>query len=486
MSWLRKSLLVAGTLLTLTTPVHAQLSGRPIDLWVSGGIESFDARDFIQDAPAFEGGAGYRWSPRLSLQASFLASPSKRDLAGEPDHIFSWAGADLRWTMRDPSGRVVPYFLTGFGFGRSIGDVTGLNERGAPSLGLGVQVNMLGNERTYLKLQARDVMMRESGSFEASHHVNATLGLSYSFGGKSLDRDLDGVRDWIDECPDTPVGAKVDAKGCPIDTDGDKVFDGLDKCEDTPRGCEVDPKTGCSIDRDGDGVCDGLDNCADTPAGAKVDARGCPIDSDGDKVFDGLDKCENTPTGAVVDTSGCPVDQDGDGIADGIDQCPNTPAGLQVDPNGCPIEVSERETQLLDMGVIRLQDVNFDVGKASIRPESFPVLDEVAAILLQYPSLQIEIGGHTDNTGGADKNQKLSEMRAKAVLGYLGQKYPTLDSSAFTTVGYGQTQPVATNATALGKAQNRRVDFKVLNADVLKVEREKRRFLKKGEPTPGN
>ncbi len=486
MSWLRPSLLAASAVLALSAPAHAQLAGHPIDFWVAGGVEGFDARDFIQDAPAFEGGAGYRWSQRLTVQASFLASPSKRDLPGEPDHLFSWAGADLRWTFRDPAERVVPYLLTGFGFGRSIGDLTGLNERGAPSLGLGVQVSLLGNQRTYLKLQARDVMLREAGAAEASHHVNATLGLSYSFGGKAKDRDLDGVRDWLDQCEQTPVGAKVDAKGCPLDSDGDKVFDGLDKCEGTPRGGEVDPKTGCIIDTDGDGVCDGLDACADTPAGAKVDARGCPLDTDGDKVFDGLDQCENTPVGAEVDDKGCPKDTDGDGVFDGLDQCPNTPAGLKVDPNGCPIEVSERETQLLDMGLIRLQDVNFDVGKASILPESFPVLDEVAAILLQYPALKIEIGGHTDNTGGADKNQKLSEMRAKSVLGYLGQKFPTLDTSAFTTAGYGQSQPVATNATSLGRAKNRRVDFKVLNADVLKVEREKRRFLKKDEPTPGN
>ncbi len=486
MSWLRQSLFVAGSLLALTVPAHAQLAGQPMDFWISGGIQSFDARDFIQDAPGFETGVGYRWSPRMTLQGLFLAAPTKRDLAGEPDHIFSWAGADLRWTFREPSDRVVPYLLTGFGFGRSIGDLTGLNERGAPSLGVGVQYNLLGNQRTYLKFQARDVMMRESGASSMSHHVSATLGLSYAFGGKSKDRDLDGVRDWADQCADTPVGAKVDAKGCPIDSDGDKVFDGLDKCEGTPRGCEVDPKTGCIIDTDGDGICDGLDNCADTPKGAKVDARGCPIDSDGDKVFDGLDACENTPKGAEVDDKGCPKDTDGDGSPDGLDQCPNTPAGLKVDPNGCPIEVSERETQLLDMGLIRLQDVNFDVGKAVILPESFKVLDDVALILLQYPALKIEIGGHTDNSGGADKNQKLSEMRAKSVLGYLGQKFPTLDTSTFTVVGYGQSQPVASNATALGKAKNRRVDFKVLNADVLKVEREKRRFLKKGEATPGN
>jgi OOP family OmpA-OmpF porin len=187
-----------------------------------------------------------------------------------------------------------------------------------------------------------------------------------------------------------------------------------------------------------------------------------------------------------VDAKGCPVDTDGDGVADGIDQCPATPAGLKVDVNGCPIEVSEKETQLLDTGMIRLQNINFDTNKASLKPESFPVLDEVAAILLQYPALNLEIGGHTDNTGTKVKNVALSEARAKSVLNYLLQKYPTLDGSKFTTVGYGPMVPVAPNGTALGRAKNRRVEFKVTNADVLKIEREKRRFLKKDEGAPAD
>jgi len=472
-------------LLALAAPARAQVAGHVVEAAVGGGLAQFDARDHIQPGVLGTGVIGYRWSTGLTFEYAWLGSLTKRDaLLNETDHTFSWTGLDLRWNLRDPSERFTPYLLTGFGFGRSHDkDLVRISRRGTGSAGAGVVMSLFGQERTSLRLQVRDVFMQEVDARSFSNHLAVTAALQFTFRGRSKDQDLDGVRNWLDECPNTPFGAKVDAKGCPIDSDGDGVFDGLDKCDGTPSGAKVD-KDGCPIDSDGDGVPDGIDVCDSTAQGARVDAKGCPMDTDGDGVFDGIDQCDNSPKGAVVDEKGCPVDTDGDGVPDGLDQCPNTPAGLRVDPNGCPIEVSEKETQLLDTGMIRLQDINFDIGKAVIKPESFPLLDEVAAILLQYPTLTIEIGGHTDNTGSKPKNLKLSEDRAKAVLGYLMQKFPTLDASNFTAVGYGSEAPVASNGTALGRAKNRRVEFRVTNAEVLKIEREKRRFLRRDEPAP--
>ena len=471
------------------SPAAAQVAGRPIEVSAGGGSVTFDARDQLERGLLGTGALAYRWSTGLTFEAAWLGSITKRNPQyplGELDHEFSWLGMDLRWSLRDPSEKVTPYLITGFGFGRSNDrEVVNIARKGSPSVGAGIIFAVPGQERLGLRLQVRDVMMREPNATAFSNHIGITAGLQMSFRGKSKDQDLDGVRNWIDKCPDTPIGAKVDATGCPVDSDGDGVWDGLDKCEGTPKGARVD-KDGCPLDGDGDGVPDGVDVCDSTAAGARVDARGCPMDSDGDGVFDGIDQCEGTPRGATVDARGCPVDSDNDGVADGIDQCPNTPAGLKVDPNGCPIEVSEKETQLLNTGVIRLQNINFDLNKATIKPVSFPVLDEVASILLQYPTLRLEIGGHTDNTGNKVKNVTLSEARAKSVLNYLLQKYPTLDATSFTAVGYGSEVPVASNATSLGRARNRRVEFKVTNAEVLKIEREKRRFLEKNEPTPKN
>ena len=169
------------------------------------------------------------------------------------------------------------------------------------------------------------------------------LGASVDSRGCPADTDGDGVLNGIDACPNTPTGATVDARGCPHDQDGDGVFDGIDQCPNTPQGATVDAK-GCPPtpppppDSDGDGVNDLLDKCPATPAGATVDPTGCPIDSDHDNVWDGLDKCPNTPVGATVDATGCPHDQDGDGVLDGIDRCPGTVPGTPVDAAGCPLD----------------------------------------------------------------------------------------------------------------------------------------------------
>jgi len=89
-----------------------------------------------------------------------------------------------------------------------------------------------------------------------------------------LDTDGDGVNDDKDNCPDTPILATVDQRGCPLDTDGDGVYDYLDQCPGTPYGVSVD-KWGCPSDADRDGVLDDNDMCPDTPYGAKVNAEGC-------------------------------------------------------------------------------------------------------------------------------------------------------------------------------------------------------------------
>src|SRR6266568_2351129 len=278
-------------------------------------------------------------------------------------------------------------------------------------------------DRAALRLEVRGVYAPSTGfaGGDWAGHVVGSLGLSvFTRSGPAPDQDHDGVPDRRDACPDTPVGATVDARGCPTDSDRDGVYDGLDQCPGTP-------------------------------AGAHVNAKGCPADADGDGVLDGLDQCPGTPAGARVDAKGCPADSDGDGVLDGLDHCPGTPAGTRVDAAGCPILFTPERTPVILRGVM------FEIGKSALKPESFTVLDIVAQSLNANPDIRIEIAGYTDNTGSSATNLRLSQTRADAVRAYLGSK--GVAPSRMVAKGYGAVDPIAANTTVAGRAQNRRVEL---------------------------
>ena len=122
---------------------------------------------------------------------------------------------------------------------------------------------------------------------------------------------------------------------------------------------------------------------------------------------------------------------------------------------------------------------DLETGKSDLTPDSKPVLDTVGQVLSRWPELRIEIGGHTDSRGSDALNQKLSDARAKAVLEYLLAAFPALKADQFAAKGYGESKPLVPNTNQLNMAKNRRVEFVVLNKDVLKREVEKRRMLEK-------
>jgi len=206
-------------------------------------------------------------------------------------------------------------------------------------------------------------------------------------------------------------------------------------------------------DTDGDGVTDDLDRCPGTPAGTPVDSTGCPVpqDDDGDGVVNENDKCPGTPAGKKVDAVGCEVDgdDDEDGILNSVDQCPTTPKGERVNNVGCPLD---RE--------LLLQGVKFETNKATLLPESIPILDNAIATLKRYPHVNIEVAGHTDSRGAEAYNEQLSARRAETVLKYLQDGGVT---NAMTSRGYGEAQPIASNDTDDGRQQNRRVVLRALN-----------------------
>lgn len=155
------------------------------------------------------------------------------------------------------------------------------------------------------------------------------------------------------------------------------------------------------------------------------------------------------PAPAPPPPPAAPADSDGDGVTDDIDRCPDTPRGVAVDATGCP-----------QRGSITLEGVTFELNSAQLTAESFRVLDEVAAQLMKYPRLRIELQGHTDSTGPDDYNLALSQKRAEAVRDYLISR--GVAASQLTARGLGEAQPIDDNRTREGRARNRRVVMFVL------------------------
>jgi len=143
-------------------------------------------------------------------------------------------------------------------------------------------------------------------------------------------------------------------------------------------------------------------------------------------------------------------DLDGDGVPNERDKCPNTRPGAVVDLDGCEVEA-----------VIELEGVYFDFDKATIKPEGKAVLNEAAALLKKHERVVVEVAGHTDSVGSDAYNQGLSERRANAVKDYLTAQGVT--ATRLTARGYGEAQPVASNDTDAGRAENRRVELIVLD-----------------------
>jgi len=488
-----------------------------VDNKLSGYVDELNAvrpADFGRFALAGVGRVGYNFTQKLgvSLGSGFGSGNGKSLLSGF---------AALTYTP-DLNRKMSPFLTVGAGMTRISGDNSGKTALGV-HMGLGVR-SMIG-QNLALRAEGRMAYEPWSSPVAAwgsstAFNGTATLGLSYFMGGgPPRDTDADGVPDKRDRCASTPAGATVDLRGCPSDTDRDGVWNGLDRCPNTPANTPVTPDgctrdtdndgiadnldrcantlpnmrpidaSGCPVDTDRDTVADYLDRCANTPAGTPVDANGCPLDSDNDgvldpndrcpntpanarpidatgcpidtdrdAVFDYLDTCPNTAAGTVVDAAGCPVarDADRDGVIDANDRCPNTPAASRVDISGCPLA----ELPAVNASLV-IRNITFRAGTSRLLATSYAGLDRIAMAILSTPGARWELGGHTDATGVAAANMRLSQARAQAVMTYLATK--NVPASAMTAVGYGSSRAIAPNTRAAGRAQNRRVEIKRLS-----------------------
>lgn len=321
-------------------------------------------------------------------------------------------------------------------------------------------------------------------------HGGAGTGITPSYGAPDVrvlfgvefhlaeddDADGDGIPDKEDACPTRPGPKTEDPKtnGCPperprpapkpADRDGDGIVDADDACPDDPGEKSDDPKkNGCPSDKDGDGVIDREDACPDVPGVKTGDPKtnGCPGDKDGDGVLDNEDACPDVAGMKTSDpkTNGCPdPDRDKDGVPNDKDACPDEPGEADPDPakNGCPKAYVQADE-------IKIRDqVRFQTGSAKLQAgkESESVLQAVLTVMTQHPEIKrVRIEGHTDSTGSAATNRKLSADRAATVMKWLAAH--GIDKGRMSSKGFGPDKPLADNKTEDGKRLNRRVEFHI-------------------------
>lgn len=147
------------------------------------------------------------------------------------------------------------------------------------------------------------------------------------------------------------------------------------------------------------------------------------------------------------------VDSDNDGVPDQNDRCPGTLEGLATDNRGCAAKAEQSS--------VRLEGVTFELNSAILTPQAEDTLRRVAEALRGEPNLRAEIAGHTDSSGDAGYNQRLSQERANSVLAFLVSQ--GIERDRLVARGYGEERPVASNDTPEGRERNRRVEFNVLN-----------------------
>ena len=489
-----KKILLICTIGLSAISTYSQNEEKKLSVGAHGGLIQYSGdigNDFYRSDQAFYGFAGLSVNRYLGkhFDASLLFT---RGEVGYIDHNtvntlekpnnflvrHNTSNLLLNFYLTKPNAVIRPFIMAGAGVIWYEAVYAIKHERfefSVPTAGGGLVINM--GPVVALRLQ-ESFMYTSTDNID---HVNAngdndmllyhSAGLTFNL-GKMKDSDNDGVSDKKDKCPGTPAGVGVDALGCPLDRDGDGVADYLDKCVDVSglsslNGCpdkDLDGITdkedrcpevfglinmgGCP-DTDKDGIVDMDDKCPGTKTGYKVDATGCTLDNDKDGVVNEEDVCPDKA--GIMAFKGCP-DTDGDGVADNEDHCPTVKG--TINNKGCAEMAKE---DILRINVIASK-IYFETNSDKLKLISNSQLDDLATILQRYDGVNLTVEGHTDSDGDDAYNQELSQKRTNTVKNYLISK--GVSESRLTAIGYGESQPVATNKTAAGKAKNRRVELK--------------------------
>ncbi len=368
-------------------------------------------------------GLGYNFTEHWSIEGIYIKTDPDAEDESITDTKVETYHLDVLYHIW-PGKKLIPYVAAGLGAIYSSPDVGPDRDHFLFNYGVGVKYFILDD------LIALRADVRHLVDFpEPDNSLQYSAGLVFQLGKPA-------------PAPEPIATPKSAPAPTPLDSDGDSVIDSKDQCPKTPAGVTVN-SVGCSLDSDNDGVYDHQDKCPQTPAGIIVDTTGCPLDRDKDGVYDYLDRCPGTPLEAPVNSKGCPLDSDGDGVFDYLDRCPNTHLGVSVDSNGCLTKLTLH--------------INFGHDSSKVSSEYDGEIAKAAQCINNYPGNIVFIDGHTDNTGAAAYNQKLSEQRSAAVKSRLIERF-NIPASRMTSRGFGEDQPVANNEISKGRALNRRVE----------------------------
>ena len=432
-----KSFLIALPLMAIFTTTHAQTSENPWAIAVGADLINLQGEN-VNSALKFG-------APALSLSRYLGAgfSIGAQYAVGNAENN----GVDLDYNSLDgivkynvSEGKVLPYLFAGYGLSKiseGKNDDYGFfpsTESSRTVLG-GVGVNFYLDDNFAINVSTS---YRGSNEMNSYNHLQHIIGLSYNFGAG--DADKDGVPDQKDTCPDVPGLKEFD--GCP-DSDGDGIPDNKDRCPDLAGPEEFQ---GCP-DSDGDGIADPDDACPEKAGSAAM--NGCP-DNDGDGVGDHQDRCPEVAGDPA--NNGCPwSDRDNDGVPDKDDACPDLEGA--VASNGCP----DAPTDLLNFINSEQNRFLFSASSSKLSAENIAILENIKALLSQYPNVTITVEGHASSDGSSAYNQKLSEKRAAALKDHLVTSGVSPDR--VKTIGYGETKPIDENNTAKGRKNNRRAEI---------------------------
>ncbi|MBV1860998.1 MAG: OmpA family protein [Nannocystaceae bacterium] len=378
-------------------------------------------------APDIGGRVGFYPLRFFGLEVEGAVLPTATDADDESATVWAARGHLI---AQIPRWSVTPFVLAGPSALAVSSERSAVGNDADLGFHFGAGVKIFVSRYVALRFDIRDTLTAKSGVGDGvGHTVELLGGLSVTLNRKKGkkppgDRDRDGILDRDDACIDVP---------------------GVPENEGCPYG-----------DRDQDGILDNDDACPDIPG--VIEYEGCPIpDTDGDGILDPDDKCVDEP--GVAAYEGCPIpDTDGDGLLDTEDKCvqePETKNGYR-DGDGCPDEIPEAVKQFT--GVI--EGIFFDTNKATIKSKSRAKLDNAVKVLAEFPKVRIEVSGHTDDRGRDTYNMELSARRADSVKQYFVDHGIAADR--IETRGAGETMPRQSNGTKAGRAQNRRIEFKLL------------------------